>query len=103
VVVLRVVGGLLILAALALLGRDIYAWIMQGHWAATLTGKLWYQLSPDSLGLLQAGIERHLWRPLWNDGIFPILLQPIWLVLGVPGILLVVLCRRWRKRRRFGR
>jgi len=102
VVVLRVIGWLLILAALALLGRDVLRWVASGHWAATPTGKLWYQLSPNSLGLLQAGIERHVWRPLWNDGIFPILLQPVWLVLGVAGIVLVALFRRSRKRRRFG-
>jgi len=103
VVVLRVIGWLLILVALVLLGRDVYAWATSGHWAATLTGKIWHDLSPGSLGLLQAGIERHVWRPLWNDGIFPLLLQPAWLVLGVLGIVLAILSRRSRKRRRFGR
>ena len=101
--VIRVFGWLLILVALTLLGRDVYAWVQSGHWAATLTGKLWSQFSPDSLSLLQAAIEHHVWRPLWTNGIAPILLQPVWLVLGVAGIVLVALFRRSRKRRRFGR
>jgi hypothetical protein len=103
VVVLRAIGWLLILAALALLGRDVYAWVKSGHWAATLTGKLWDQVSPNSLGLLQATIEHHVWRPLWSNGISPLLLQPVWLVLGVAGIVVVALFRRSRKRRLFGR
>ena len=101
--VLRVIGWLLILAALALLGRDAYGWYQTGHWAATLAGKLWSQLSPGSLSLLQATIEHHVWRPLWSNGIAPILLQPVWLVLGAAGIVLVILFRRSRKRRLFGR
>ena len=102
-IVLRVVGWLLILAALVLLGRDFYLWFASGHWAATLAGKLWHQLSPDTLDRLQAGIERHVWPRLWSDVIAPVLQQPAWLVLGVAGLVLAVIPRRGRKRRRFGR
>jgi len=101
-IVLRVIGWLLLLAALVALGWDIYNWIHAGHWAATLAGKLWYQLSPGSLNLMQAVIERHVWKALWNPVILTVLLQPVWLVLGLPGLLLVLLARS-RKRRRFGR
>jgi hypothetical protein len=65
-------------------------------------GKLWYQLSPGSLNLMQAVIERHVWKTLWDPIILTVLLQPVWLVLGIPGLLLALLARS-RKRRRFGR
>jgi hypothetical protein len=101
-VVLRVIGWLLVLAALIALGWDIYHWIHDGHWLATPAGKTWYQLSPGSLNLLQAVIERHIWKTLWNPIILTVLLQPVWLVLGLPGLLLALVPRP-RKRRRFSR
>lgn len=102
-IVLRVIGWLLILAALITLGRDIVGWIHQGHWMATPAGKLWYDLSPGSLNLVQAVIERHIWKTLWNPILLTLLLQPVWLDLGIPGLLLVLSSRRSRRRRRFGR
>ena len=100
--VLRVIGWLLLVAALLALAWDVFNWIHQGHWLATLTGKAWYQVSPGSLNLMQAVIERHVWKTLWDPIILSVLLQPIWLVLAVPGLLLVVFARP-RRRRRFGR
>ena len=102
-VVLRAIGWLLILLALVFLGRDLLFWYEDGRWAPLLAGKLWHDLSPGTLGLAQAGIERHVWKPLWNPVIFSLLLLPSWLVLGVPGIVLSALPRRSRKRRRFAR
>ena len=101
-IVLRVIGWLLLLAALVALGWDIFNWIQDGHWLATPTGKAWYRLSPGSLNLMQAVIERHVWKTLWDPVILTVLLQPVWLVLAVPGLLLVIFARS-RKRRRFGR
>jgi ABC-type Fe3+ transport system permease subunit len=100
--VLRVIGWLLLLAALIAVGWDVFHWVHEGHWAATPTGKAWYQASPGSLNLMQAVIERHIWKTLWNPIILTVLLQPIWLVLGIPGLLLALLARS-RRRRRFGR
>ena len=87
--VLRVIGWLLIAAALVLLGRDLVEWRATGHWAAASAGKVWYDLSPGSLNLLQAVIERHIWRPLWPP-ILWVLLRPAWLVLAAPGLILVL-------------
>jgi hypothetical protein len=39
-------------------------------------GQLWYTLHPDSLQLIQPLIERHLWAPIWQQAIFPVLEQP---------------------------
>ena len=102
--VLRVIGWLLIAAALVFLGRDLLAWHQGGQWAATSAGKVWYGLSPGSLNLLQAVVERHIWQPLW-PAILWILLRPVWLVLAAPGLILAFWPRRQRPRRRphFGR
>jgi len=51
---------------------------------------------------IQALIENHLWNTLWNPGIETVLRLPLWLVLGVPGLLLALVART-RKRRRFAR
>jgi len=101
-VILRAIGWLLILLALLLLGHDLLFWYEDGRWTPLLAGKLWRDLSPGTLGLAQAGIERHVWKPLWNPGILTLLL-PSWLMLGVPGVVLSALPRRNRKRRRFAR
>jgi ABC-type Fe3+ transport system permease subunit len=102
-IVLRVIGWLLLLAALVVLGLDVASWIREGHWVMTPAGKLWYEISRNSLSLAQAGIERHVWKPLWDPVILTVLLQPAWLVLGLPGALLALFARHPRKRRRFGR
>jgi len=102
VIVLRVIGWLLIVAALFALGWDIFLWIHNGRMAFTPTGAAWYHVSPGTLNLLQAVIERHIWKTLWNPLILTVLLQPLWLVLGIPGLLLAFIARA-RKRRRFGR
>src|SRR5262249_49129402 len=101
-VLLRVIGWLLLLAAVVALGWDGFTWMQSGHWLVTPAGKSWYQLSPGSLNLVQAVIERHIWKPLWNPVILTVLLMPTWVVVGVPGALLAILARP-RKRRRFGR
>ena len=102
-IILRVIGWLLILAALVLLGRDCYGWFATGHWKPALAGDVWHSLSPGSLALLQPAIERHIWPPLWHHVVLPILIQPAWLVLGVLGLVLAIIPRRARKRRRFGK
>jgi hypothetical protein len=100
--VLRVIGWLLIVIAVIFLGRDLYLWIHDGKWVATSGGMLWGRISLDSLERFQAVVERRLWAPLWTP-ILWILLQPVWLLLAIPGVILALLRRRPRRRRRFGR
>ncbi|HET6469508.1 MAG TPA: hypothetical protein VFG43_14135 [Geminicoccaceae bacterium] len=56
-------------------------------------GSLWYGVHANSLvgfqGLIERGVSPALWPPiLW------LLLLPAWLTFGVPGLALVLLCRR---------
>ena len=101
-VVLRVIGWLLIVAALLALGRDIFFCIHDGRLTYLSAGAAWYSVSPGSMNLIQALIENHIWKALWNPMMEAVLRLPIWLVLGIPGLLLAFIART-RKRRRFGR
>ncbi len=101
-IALRVIGWLLIVAALFALGWDIFLWIHRGHLALTPAGLLWYELSSRSFNFAERVIAGHIWKPLWNSGVMTVLSLPTLLVAGVPGVLLAALGRR-RKRRRFAR
>ena len=60
-------------------------------------GRIWAEWHVASLNGLQAGVERYLWPPLWDELLFPVLRQRADLVLGVLGGLLVLLSRRARR------
>ena len=97
----RLVGWLLLLAALASLGYDL-AQTMKGQgFKLSPLGQLWFDLHPGSRNLIQAVIERYLWPPLWDSGMAPLLQWPALPVFLVPGLILAVLCRRPRPRRRW--
>ena len=105
-VVLRLVGWLLIVAAIAVLLGEAWAWHQTGAWRWTPAGKLWFDLDRYSLNLAQAAIERHVARWLWFPVISTVLLWPAAAVLGVPGIVLLLIGRRrppLRRRRIFFR
>ena len=93
-VVLRFLGWLLIILALAVLLNDAWHAWQVGRWSMMQAGQLWFDLDRDSLQLAQPAIERHVARWLWFPVIATILQWPAALVLGVPGVLLVLLARR---------
>lgn len=91
--VLRTIGWILILLAVAALGADLLNWLQSGSFAFHEFGARWFQLHSESLNASQAGVQRHLWPGLW-DAIRWVLLQPAVLVFGVPGIVLALLFSR---------
>ncbi len=99
--VARVLGLLFCLAALAVLGWDLWRLIAGEGFALTALGRVWFEIAPTSLQMLQPAIERHLAPWLWQDLIFPLLQWPAVAVLGVPGLLLLWLGRGRRPRRVF--
>lgn len=99
---LRAVGWLLILAALAVAGIEALHWWRTGEWQAIPAGKLWFDLHKDSLQLIQPVIERYIWPPLWNPVLFTVLQWPAWAVLGVPGLVLALVPGLRGRRRMFG-
>lgn len=101
--VLRVIGVLLVLAALALLAREAWVWHETGRWTIVSAGKLWFELHKDSLQLAQPAIERHVWAPLWDPAILTVLQWPAWALTGGLGLLLLLLAQLPRRRRRIFR
>ncbi len=80
-IVARIIGGLLLLAAgLALAGVG-----GGGGGALQPLGAFWYGLSPASLNLLQAVIERYVWEALWDPLLIGLLQWPAALVFGLSG------------------
>jgi hypothetical protein len=87
----RIIGWLLIVAAVAVLVRDALAWIDGGSFALIAAGELWFRLHQDSLQIAEPAIARHIpyigpW--LWHPVISTILTWPAVLVIGVPGLVL---------------
>ena len=92
---LRLIGWLLILAALfVLLRHDVWGWYQTGTWRMIPAGQVWFDLDRSSLNMAQAVIERYVARFLWFPVIATILQWPAALVLGVPGIVLLMIGRR---------
>ena len=98
--ILGILGWVLILAALFVAADETYRWLDLGSYHIIATGELWFRLSPGSLNLVQAIVQRHILPALWDDLLRPFLLLPAWLVLGLPGLLIVVLRRKRRRRKR---
>jgi hypothetical protein len=94
--VLRLIGWLLIIAALFFVLSEAWAWHQTGTWRMIPTGQRWYDINRSSLLLIQPAIERHVARWLWSPVITTILQWPAWAVLGVPGIVLLLIGRRRR-------
>lgn len=96
----RIFAWLLLIAALCAMGYELVLWADRGNHAYVALGRIVFELAPDFLPNLQAGVQRNLHPALWEHVLQPWLLLPGWVALGVPGIVLAVLCSR-RKRRRF--
>ena len=87
----RVIGWLLVAAAIAILARDIIGWVDTGTFALAAAGELWFELHQNSLMLAEPAISRHIpvigpW--LWHPVISTILTWPAFLVVAVPGLIL---------------
>jgi hypothetical protein len=97
----RVIGWVLLLSAVMVVGLDAFLWYTYGHAPPIVTGELWRLLSPNTQLLAQPVIQRYVAAWLWDPVIVTVLLWPAELVIAVPGLFLVWVCRpRERHRRR---
>jgi hypothetical protein len=85
----RILGWLLVLAAAMVLLRDLLSWYDTGVFHAIALGELWFDIHPTSLELAQPAIQRHLAPWLWDPVIVAILRWWAAPVLAVPGVLLL--------------
>ncbi|MBI3452570.1 MAG: hypothetical protein HY057_07055 [Rhodospirillales bacterium] len=97
----RLIGWVLIVAALLAAGQDALGFLRSGTYAMAPLGELWYALHPGSLNVIQAVVERYLHPWLWDPVLFSVVLTPAWIVFAVPGIVLLILFRHGRNRRKW--
>jgi hypothetical protein len=84
---------LLVLAAASTLAPIV----MQGPHPPISLGWLWFQIDGNSLVGFQALIEKRVSPALWGP-IQSVLTWPVWLSLGIPGLLLALCCLALRRR-----
>lgn len=89
--VIRIIGLLFAAAAVMVAGIEMARSFQTGKWVITPLGKLWYDLSPGSLNLTQAIVQRYLAPQVWEPGIVTVLTWPAWAVLGGFGAVLLIL------------
>lgn len=87
----RIIGWIFLIAALAVLARDVLASIDAGSLSLIAAGELWFSLHQTSLQVAEPAIARHIpvigpW--LWHPVISTLLTWPALFVLAVPGLLL---------------
>jgi hypothetical protein len=91
---LRFIGLWMLAAAFIFLVYDGAGWVANGVLNSMQLGTLWASIHQNSLLLLQPAVERHVAGWLWNPVIMTILEQPVWLVFGVIGVVLILLGRK---------
>ena len=86
----RIIGLVMLVAALMFAAADMWQTANPAYGAQDITiGHLWMLISARSMGF----VTQHLWSPIWNIGISPILLAPAWTFFGVIGFLFFVFGR----------
>ena len=99
-ILVRILGYLSAIIAISAFGYDVARSVSEGVLTATPLGKAWYHVAPATLNAAQAGIQRHIWPPLWSDGVVHLLLVPGWISFGVLAYVLLYLAGPVTERRR---
>ena len=98
--IVRIVGWLLLIAALVLFGLDLLDFYRMKSFEPMAAGQVWFRIDVASLNLAQAVVQRYLHPAVWDPVITWILTQPAFAVVGLPGLLLVWLSRSSESRAR---
>ncbi|WP_265516003.1 hypothetical protein [Nitratireductor luteus] len=86
--VVRMLAMFSLAVAIIMAVSDATRSIAAGDWIATPLGQSWYSVSPDTLNLTQATIQRYLLPALWDPVIVFVLTLPGWLVFAVLALIL---------------
>src|SRR5690349_1330899 len=83
------IAGFALIGFACLFGvANIWYWMIDASGGGISLYDVWYKFSSGSLHFIQTTIQTYIWEALWN-GIYIILLQPAWLVLGILGVILI--------------
>lgn len=96
--VLRLIGWILLAAALVALGADIVRSVRAEAIDTQPIGALWFATSPGSLMRTQAWVQAFIGSAVWSKGIFPLLTMPAWLPSGFLGAVFLLITRRHARR-----
>ena len=94
----RLMGWMLLLGALAAVAYEAFGWWRDGAWQSVSFGAAWASVNANSLVGLGAFVENSISPWLWIEILVPVLIQPLWLVLGLPGAVLLLITRRRRRK-----
>lgn len=95
-ITLRIIGFWLLALAFVALVLDGARTVTSGALVITPLGETWFDLSPGSLNLMQAVIQRNLHPYIWDPVVQWILLSPTWLITGLIALLLLALGKKRR-------
>lgn len=99
----RLIGWMLLLAAAAVLVRDLIVWLDTGIFVPITADALWFEIDRGSRLATEAMVEASPIPWLWQSVIAAMLSLWAMLVLALPGVFLLLLFRRrssGRRRRR---
>jgi hypothetical protein len=96
--VFRFVGLLCLALGFIFLVYDGTKWIADQKFFVSSVGTIWSNVHQNSLVALQPLVERYVGTWFWQNVVQPYFLdQPVWLVLGIVGAILILLGRKKRK------
>jgi hypothetical protein len=80
----RIIGWIVFVAALPVLATDVLLWIESGYWVPLALGQLWFDLDPSSLSLVRASVELDLAPYAWD----PVMTTALacWVFVGLMGL-----------------
>lgn len=85
-------GFILTLLALITLGQDLYTWAGSHAFGISSLAEAWMRINTGSLSAFQSFIE-DISPALWRSVFLPVFNLPAFAVLGLPGLILMLVCR----------
>jgi hypothetical protein len=90
---LRIFGYVSVIGGLGAGLVDVYRSLAQGRVVLTPLGEIWFAVSPETLNIVQAGIQRGLHPALWDPVMQTLLQLPAWLALFLLAALTLAIGR----------
>lgn len=94
--VIVTIGWILVALGVGVLCHDLVKWLLTGNLAIIDAGSFWFAVHETSLKLAEPAVARYVHPWLWHPVISTILLAPTFVVIGLPGAVLLLLARRRR-------